>query len=102
MIIKNYKIYNKTDIITMSYAINGNIQSKSDVSGENYVYNKKLPNALEFILESKGKISSMKQEITYNAYNLIETIKEGTKSAEFYYGAYELRKRMDMKTGDEL
>ncbi len=41
----------------------------------------------------------MKQDITYNAYNLIETIKEETKSAEFYYGADELRKRMDMKTG---
>ncbi len=33
-------------------------------------------------------------------YNLTETIKEGTKSAEFYYGADELRKRMEMKIGE--
>ncbi|MBP7496738.1 MAG: hypothetical protein KA792_03645 [Bacteroidales bacterium] len=91
---------NQQQLFNMDYQLNGNIKKKYDVSEKDYVYSKKVPNALEFILESKGDISSMRQDVTYNAYNLIETIKEGTMSAEFYYGADELRKMMEMKTGE--
>ncbi|MBP7496741.1 MAG: hypothetical protein KA792_03660, partial [Bacteroidales bacterium] len=98
-----------TNEYSMDYELNGNIKNKYDVSAKDYVYSKKQPNALEFILESKGEISSMKQDITYNAYNLIETIKEKEKNKDnitnemkFYYGADEMRKKVETykKTGE--
>ncbi len=34
----------------IGYNLNGNIKNKSDVSAEDYIYSKAVPNALEFIL----------------------------------------------------
>ncbi len=54
--------------VTIFYAINGNIQSKSDVSGENYVYEKGRPNSVEFVLNS-AVINPKNQVINYNAFD---------------------------------
>ncbi|KAF0232590.1 MAG: RHS repeat-associated core domain-containing, partial [Prolixibacteraceae bacterium] len=75
--------------------IKGNIASKTDVG--TYTYNSTKKYALKTITNGFN-ISSTNQNIVYNAFNKVQTITEGTKTADFVYNADHQRIRMTLKT----
>ncbi len=78
---------------TFKFNIYYNIQSKSDVSGENYVYEKTRPNSEEFVLNSSviplGKASSLRLK----SETIIKDEQDYVNKLLFYYGAEETRKK---------
>jgi RHS repeat-associated protein len=73
----------------------GNILTKTDVGA--YTYNSTKKYAVKTITNGLN-ISTTAQSIVYNAFNKVQTITEGTKTAEFVYNADRQRIRMMLKT----
>jgi RHS repeat-associated protein len=86
-----------TSAQTIGYdaTIKGNITSKTDVG--NYTYDPTRKYAVKTITNGLN-ISTTPQSIVYNAFNKVQTITEGTKTAEFVYNADRQRIRMTLKT----
>ena len=72
---------------------NDNITAKSDVG--NYLYDTR-PHAVTTIENPTTNISTIKQNIAYNAFNKVDSIKSpsGEKEAVFTYGTDQDRKKM--------
>ncbi|KAF0234054.1 MAG: RHS repeat-associated core domain-containing [Prolixibacteraceae bacterium] len=82
---------------TINYdpTVKGNIIYKTDVGTYTYDATKKY--AVKTITNGLN-ISTTPQSIVYNAFNKVQTITEGTKTADFVYNADRQRIRMTLKT----
>ncbi|MFN8208751.1 MAG: FG-GAP-like repeat-containing protein [Bacteroidales bacterium] len=69
--------------MTMSYAQNGNIASKTSVG--DYSYGTK-PHAVTSVTNPDGLIDTTGQQITYTSFNKVESIIEGTARYTIQYG----------------
>jgi RHS repeat-associated protein len=81
--------------LTYQPANKGNILTKSDAG--TYVYDPTRKYALTGITNGQN-ISTTSQQVTYNVFNKVQTITEGTKTADFVYNADHQRIRMTLKT----
>lgn len=88
-------VNNSATPLMMSYAANGNIESKSDVGS--YSYSDTKPNAVVGITDDENlqTISREQQDITYTPFLKVESIKEGDIYAKFFYDNNYSRKRVD-------
>lgn len=73
------------DVTTMLYAPNGNITFKSDVGNYEYGLAAK-PHAVTKITNSYSNIPLLQQDVSYNAFGKVSTIKEGIDSLTIRYG----------------
>ncbi|MVM36835.1 hypothetical protein GO730_02695 [Spirosoma sp. HMF3257] len=71
--------------ITMNYAVSGNINSKTDVGSYSYLAGK--PNAVEYISNPSGVISTQQQLISYTGFLQPQTITENGYELTYTYGA---------------
>ena len=78
---------------SVTYGINGNIQSKSDAG--TYAYNN-TPYAVSSISGAQN-IPSTTQQVSYYSFEKVKNITEGTKTADFVYNADQQRIRMILK-----
>lgn len=83
---------------TMSYATNGNIESKTD-AGSVYNYDN-LPHAVSSVENNTGSIATATQTIEYTVFNKVSNVTENGKSLVFNYGPD--RQRCYMKTIQNL
>ncbi len=83
--------------LSMTYEAGGNIESKSDVSSNSYVYDANKIHAVAEISNPSTVIPSATQSITYNSAQQPESITDAiNKSLEFTYGPeFSQRSRMD-------
>ena len=95
---------NGVDDVFVSYDDLGNIIFKSDVG--TYNYNDPggvTPHAVQSISTVKGNIlKTSTQNITYNSFDKIASIAQGTDSLTFIYGLSHERKRVDTYKNKEL
>jgi RHS repeat-associated protein len=81
--------------LTYQPANKGNINTKSDAGTYSYDATRKY--AVNGITTGQN-ISTTSQLVTYNVFNKVATITEGTKTADFVYNADRQRIRMTLKT----
>ena len=67
----------------ISYRLNGNISQKSDIG--TYTYDDTRKNAVVQVTDP-NKLLQGTQAVTYNAFNKVETVKQGTYSLAIIYG----------------
>ena len=77
------RLYKINGVQTVSYAANGNINTKADAGTFTYPTR---PHAVAGITGNGGTISNTQQDISYTSFNKINTIVEGSRSATFTYG----------------
>ncbi|MBX2959018.1 MAG: VCBS repeat-containing protein [Flavobacteriales bacterium] len=82
---------------TMQYQSNGNIGFKTDAGNYSYDVNRK--NAVTQVSNQQSNISSNVQDITYNAFNSVNTIIENNNELTFTYGSDQQRRKMEHKIG---
>jgi RHS repeat-associated protein len=87
-----------TQSMTVTYAANGNILTKSDISNTTqFSYGTNAgPYALTGITSSTNAIPTTSQNITYTSFEKVNTINEGTYTATFAYNSDNQRAKMDV------
>ncbi|MCL4857728.1 MAG: RHS repeat-associated core domain-containing protein, partial [Flavobacteriales bacterium] len=83
--------------LSTQYQGNGNIGFKTDAG--NYTYDVNLKNAVVQVSNPYASISTNLQDITYNAFNSVNTIIENNNELTFTYGADQQRRKMEHKVG---
>jgi len=86
--------------LSIAYADNGNISSKSDAG--TYLYDNTKVHAVVEVDDNTGTIPSLDQDISYNEFNKVSLIEEDTKKLEFNYGPDEERRMMMEYTNNNL
>ena len=85
--------------LSMAYAANGNILTKSDVGTNTFEYNHPLkPYALTDLESSTGVIPDVLQDITYTSFEQPRVITEDPYEAAFLYNSDGQRARMEVKS----
>ena len=84
--------------LQMSYADNGNISSKTGL--RDYTYSPTHPHVVEQIERTPLKYGRALQTASYNEFNKIESIVQGSTSATFEYGPDQERWRSVLAKGD--
>lgn len=84
--------------LTMTYAANGNILTKSDISTSTaFGYGASAgPYALTGVTSSTAVIPTDPQTVTYNSFEKVNTLAEGVYAATFVYNAENQRAKMDV------
>jgi RHS repeat-associated protein len=81
--------------LTMGYAANGNILTKSDVGTNTFEYNHPTkPYALTDLETASGLVPEDLQVATYNSFEQVSTIEEGDYYATFTYNSDDQRAKM--------
>jgi RHS repeat-associated protein len=82
--------------LTMTYAANGNILTKSDISSSTaFTYGASAgPYSLTGATSSTGVIPTTSQAATYNSFEKVSTLTEGNNTATFVYNADNQRAKM--------
>lgn len=79
-----------TDTISIEYASNGNIESKSDLG--DYAYSTIHPNAV-INVSGSDSIDLNEEDISYTSFNKIDSLTQGDNSISFLYGSDYSRKK---------
>ncbi len=77
-----------------SYSQNGNITQKSDAG--TYTYSSIKPNAVETVSNPNANISLTEQDISYTAFNKVQSITEGDYQLNVLYGSDQQRAKTDL------
>jgi hypothetical protein len=87
--------------LTIDYAANGNISTKSDVGSVFDYDHPTKPYALTGVETSSGLISDDLQEATYTSFDQVSTIDEGNYHAAFIYNSDDQRwpREVSLSTG---
>ena len=73
-----------TTSMSVSYAANGNISSKTGIG--TYTYGSSHPHAVAQVANTSGLVPTATQTILYNGFGKIETIEDNGYNMEFTYG----------------
>jgi len=95
-------IYNTFDRLTTgtSYALNGNIGNKTGIG--KYTYDATKKHAVVQVENSGNLISKENVEVTYNAFNKVETVTKGNLKLTITYGPDRQRTRTVLLNGNNL
>jgi len=86
--------------LAMTYANNGNLITKSDISTTEFVYGEDAsPYAVTNILSSSGVIPSNDQTAAYTSFEKVSQITQGTFSAIMLYNSDNQRAKMNVTQG---
>ncbi|NLI23527.1 MAG: hypothetical protein GX419_02315 [Bacteroidales bacterium] len=89
--------------LAMSYAANGNLMEKTDVSSLVFSYNiPSKPYALGSVTSTTGAIPAVNQTITYTSFQKTKTISEDSTEALFVYDCDGERARMVIKQNGNI
>jgi len=83
----------------MQYVPNGNINYKNDVG--NYLYNT-LPHAVDGINNRQAGISTIQQDLTYNAFNKVTSVSQEDISYNISYGVNKQRIKTVFNNGETV
>jgi len=94
--------YDNLDRLTtdITYATNGNIQSKTGIGA--YSYNTNRPHAVDYITNAQGVRPPALPDITYTAFNKAESITRGDTSLSFTYGVDFERVQSVLQRGTQI
>jgi RHS repeat-associated protein len=105
---------NGTDTLTLSYAANGNILTKSDVGSYSYGAGAALPHAVtaiaggprpasSYTYDANGNLTAgAGRSLSWTSFNMPKQITLGTDYSRFSYGPGRARVRQDLKSGSTV